>query len=140
MGTQSYKNHTRWDPWYHFVLSPLALLNVLYQGMKLVKQPGADGLWGFVMAVAFVIAVMKLRLNPLKVQDRLIRLEEQGRFARLGGVAAVGEQVSIEQWIALRFASDAELVALAGRAVAEQLTADQIKEAIRQWRPDEYRV
>lgn len=43
-GTQSDKNHTRWDPRYHFVLSPLALLNVLYQGIRLVRQPGAGGL------------------------------------------------------------------------------------------------
>lgn len=139
---QSFENHTRWDPWYHFFLSPVALLNVLYGGMKLVREPGLDSAWGFVIGIAFVTAVLKLRLNALKVQDRLIRLEERLRLQQLlpGESTQWSQALVEEQWIALRFASDAEFVALARRAASEKLDPNQIKEAIREWRPDHYRV
>ncbi len=139
---QSYSNHTKWDPWYHFFLSPIVLLNVLYAGMQLVRHPSADGLWLFLMSVALVIAVFKLRLNALKVQDRLIRLEEKLRLDKLAAGAPLvwADSLTTAQWIALRFASDGEMFALAEKAAQEKLEPNSIKEAIRQWRPDHHRV
>jgi len=142
MATQNNKNHARWDPWYHFFLSPMMLLNVVYWGMRLVREPDLSVAWGFIVSCGLVVAVLKLRLNALRVQDRLIRLEEQTRVRRIvgNGDSSWVDAVSVEQWIGLRFASDGEVVALAKRALEEKMERKEIKEAIREWRPDEYRV
>ncbi len=142
MPGQNYKNHERWDPWYHFFLSPVMMLNVVYWGMRLVREPDFGVAWGFVVSCGLVVAALKLRLNALRVQDRLIRLEEQTRVRRLLGNddASWVESVTVAQWIGLRFASDREVVELARRASQESLEPKEIKEAIREWRPDEYRV
>jgi len=139
---QSNKNHERWDPWYHFFLSPVVLLNVVYWGMRLVREPDLNIAWAFIVGCGLVVAVLKLRLNALRVQDRLIRLEEQTRVRRLLGTDDTSwvESVSVAQWIGLRFASDGEVVGLARRALQEKLEPKEIKEAIREWRPDENRV
>jgi hypothetical protein len=78
-----------------------------------------------------------IRMYSLKVQDRVIRLEEQSRLRWLG-VDSTG--LTIGQLIALRFASDNEVGALATRARAESLAPKQIKEAIVNWRADDRRV
>ncbi len=142
MAIQSNKNHERWDPWYHFFLSPVMLLNVVYWGMRLVREPDLNLAWGFIVSCGLVVAVLKLRLNALRVQDRLIRLEEQTRLRRLLGNddASWLKSVTVAQWIGLRFASDGEVVGLARRAFEEKLEPKEIKEAIREWRPDENRV
>ncbi len=142
MAIQSNKNHERRDPWYHFFLSPVVLLNVVYWGMRLVREPDLNLAWGFIVSCGLVVAVLKLRLNALRVQDRLIRLEEQTRVRRLLGNDDTSwvESVTVAQWIGLRFASDGEVVGLARRALQEKLDPKEIKEAIREWRPDENRV
>jgi hypothetical protein len=139
---QDKNNHTKWDPWFHFFLLPAVMLNVLYWGMRMVRSNSLDDAWAFLMALAFVVAVFKLRLNALRVQDRLIRLEERLRLARLlrGDDPAWAGSITEPQWVALRFASDQELPDLAERAAKENLDQSQIKEAIRQWRADHYRV
>jgi hypothetical protein len=118
------------------------MLNVLYWGIRMVRSNSLDDAWAFLMALAFVVAVFKLRLNALRVQDRLIRLEERLRLARLlpGNDPAWASSITEAQWVALRFASDQELPALAERAAKENLDQKQIKEAISQWRADHYRV
>jgi len=84
----------------------------------------------------------KMRSYSLKVQDRVIRLEEKVRLASLVSASELAEleSLTIAQYVALRFASNPELPELARRAVREKLTRKQIKEAIKSWRPDEYRV
>ena len=87
------------------------------------------------LAYATVVAIYTVRSFSLKLQDRIIRLEMQTRVARLGRDADLA-RLSIRQVVALRFASDAELPGLMQRAAAENLTADQIKQAITTWQPD----
>ena len=85
-----------------------------------------------------VLAVVQRRAT-LKLQNRIIRLEMQARLTRLGRAADLA-RLSPRQVIALRFAGDAEMPALIDRAVAEQLTGDQIKRAVTDWQPDRFRT
>jgi hypothetical protein len=98
--------------------------------------------WAVIISVAVWIPVLKLRLYPLKVQDRVIRLEERLRLQALAPVEWHTQiyRLSEDQLIALRFASDDEVVELAKLALEQNLTRKQIKERIRSWRPDEWRV
>jgi hypothetical protein len=142
---QSIKNHTRFDPLFHFFALPVLLLNVIlaiYHTVRLWPVHWRLDLWWIVVSVALLVLAGALRSATLRVQDRIIRLEEQLRLADLLPESQLGliEKLTIRQFIGLRFASDAEVPALASRAVAEGLTEKQIKQSIVRWRPDEYRA
>ncbi len=139
---QTYSNHTRLDPPYHFFLIPIALLNLLRAVYALVKMPAYGSALDVIFAVAFVLALFKLRTYPLRVQDRLIRLEETLRLTPLlpAELAARLSSLTPGQFVALRFASDAEAPALVRRALEENLAPADIKKAISNWRPDHFRV
>jgi hypothetical protein len=87
------------------------------------------------LALVSVIA----RLFSLKAQDRAIRAEENLRHYVMTG-KLLNPKLTVRQIIGLRFASDDEFVALAGRAVEENLSEDAIKKAVKNWRADTYRV
>jgi hypothetical protein len=142
---QSFKNHTRFFPPFHFVLMPILLANLVVAIVATIRHwPHAHFLflWWIVMSVAFILTALNSRFMALKAQDRIIRLEEQLRLADLLPESQLGliEKLTIRQLIGLRFASDAEAPALAARAVAEGLTEKQIKQSIVNWKPDDYRV
>jgi len=137
---QSFTNHTRWDPPFHFILMPFALVSVIGMGWRLWVNQDLKHVWLFLFSLAFMGALLKVRLNALKVQDRVIRLEETLRLTRLGAAATVIGALQAGQFVALRFASDGEVVALAQRAVTEQLEPKVIKAAIKDWRADNFRV
>jgi hypothetical protein len=138
---QNLKNHVRYVPLYHFVLVGLVAMNLLHAARTLLPL-NQDSLFRFLVAVALLLIVLYLRAFPVTVQDRIIRLEEKLRLERLAPELAVGfDSFSPEQWSALRFASDAELPALARDVLAGKRTKpDDIKRAIRDWRPDHLRV
>ena len=140
--TQSLKNHARLDPAYHVVLVLVLFLNLIYSVVHLVRHVGWSSGWFVVLSLAAVLALLRMRQYPLKVQDRVIRLEERLRLHALAPAAWQPQiqRLNEDQLIALRFASDEEVVALAEQALAENLTRKQIKERIRNWRPDEWRV
>jgi hypothetical protein len=142
---QSYKNHTRYDPLFHFTIVPLALI-AFFGAIHLTirdwpRHHGAQILWILLSLVAILIAGMA-RSSALRAQDRVIRLEERIRYAALlsAGELAAAEGLSLRQIIALRFASDTELPGLINRTLAENLAPKQIKESIVTWRPDNDRV
>lgn len=142
---QSFKNHGRMDPVFHFFILPLMFLNIPASVLWYVHHMHAhlhSGLWVILTSVVLLALTMKVRIYALKNQDRLIRLEEQLRLADLlpESKVALVDKVTLEQYIALRFASDPEAAALAARAVAENLTPKQIKEAIKTWRADNHRI
>lgn len=139
---QSFANHSRIDPLFHLFVLPVFAITLVAAIVYLVKQPGWHSAWMLVFLCALSVAVVKIRLYPLKVQDRVIRLEERLRLATLVDPALrarIGEFTE-SQLVALRFASDAELPALAARTLNEKLPAKEIKKAIQQWRPDNWRV
>jgi hypothetical protein len=142
---QTFKNHTRFDPGWHFFLVPLLMLNVIFAAADTVHHwPDHRPLflWWILMSIVLLLAVGKAREHSMKVQDRVIRLEERLRLAALLPAEEYARCAALteSQLIGLRFASDAELPALAKRALDEKLTKKQIKEAINSWRPDYFRV
>jgi len=140
--TQNYSNYTRYDPLFHFFILPVFAISLLATIFHLVRRPGIHSAWLVVVMIATLVAILKVRLYPLKVQDRVIRLEERLRLMTLLDPALRPRisEFTESQLIALRFASDAELPTLAARALNEKLAAADIKKAIQQWRPDYWRL
>lgn len=142
---QSYKNHARFDPVFHFFIALGLLINVILTVVYFWRhfgEYGAMGLWWIAVSVMLFLLAFKARAYPLKVQDRVIRLEEKMRLASLVSASELVEleSLTIDQYVGLRFASNAELPDLARRAVREKLDRKQIKQAIVAWRADEDRV
>jgi len=139
---QTYANHGRFHPLFHFVLAPILLINLIVSIVWLVRNPGFASAWYLVMAVALFIMGTLVRVNPMKVQDRVIRLEERLRLYALmpESQRARIPELTEDQLVGLRFAPDEELPALAQRALNEHLTRKDIKKAIVNWRPDHWRV
>lgn len=139
---QSFKNHARYDPLYHFFLYAIYVLNLVYAGFHLYRQPSLSSGWYLVLSVAVIVPILRLRQYPLKVQDRIIRLEERLRLEALASPEWHPQinRLSEDQLIGLRFAPDDEVVALAKQALDHHLTRRQIEERINNWRPDEWRV
>jgi hypothetical protein len=142
---QSYKNHTRFDPPWHFFIAPMLLLNVILSVAATIHywpRHRAMFIWWILMAVLLLMAVGKARAHSMVAQDRIIRLEEKLRFAALlpADLLARSQALTVRQIIGLRFASDAELPGLVKRALDENLSEKQIKQAIVTWRPDYLRV
>jgi len=142
---QSLKNHGRLDPPYHFVLGLILLANLVFAVVHMVRHwqnSYFTGPWIVVLSLAAFIPYFKLRLYPLKVQDRVIRLEERIRLQALAPTAWHAQifRLTEDQLIGLRFAADEEVVELAKQALEHNLNRKQIKERIKSWRPDEWRV
>ena len=141
---QTFKNHARFDATYHFIIAPLALANLVLSAYITVRDwpiHSRSHLWWIVMSIVLVLLTTKVRTYALAVQDRVIRLEERLRYARLlPAEVAKTNALTLHQIIALRFAPDAELPGLVDRTIAEKLTPKQIKQSIQVWRPDYNRV
>jgi hypothetical protein len=139
---QSLANHARFDPPFHFFVLPVFAITVIVAIVHLVRDPSLYAAWLVVFAVAATTAVLRIRIYALRVQDRVIRLEERLRLAILLDKPLRGRMTELteSQLIGLRFASDAELPGLTARALSEKLSRNDIKKAITQWRPDYWRV
>jgi hypothetical protein len=139
---QTLANHTRIDPIFHFFVLPVFGLSAIAAAIHFLWHPNWHSAAFFVVGVAAATAVVRFRQYSLKVQDRVIRLEERLRLAAFlpepsrSRIAELTEQ----QLIALRFASDAEIPTLTERTLSEKLSPADIKKAIRAWRPDYWRV
>lgn len=140
---QTYANHTRWFIPYHFIVSPILLVNFGLAVRDAIRQPTAWTIWAAIVAFAILGGIGLGRVMALTVQDRVIRLEETLRLQRLLPADAHGEiaQLSRKEYIALRFASDDELPALFRRVRNGEFASDKaIKQAITNWRPDYLRA
>jgi hypothetical protein len=144
METQNYANHRQTVPMFHFVLFPLLVLTLIGSCVNLYCS------WGdhhrlysasliVVLAFCLLILMFLCRIFALKAQDRAIRGEENLRHFALTG-ELLDPRLTIRQIIGLRFASDGEFVALAREAADKNLAEDAIKQAVKKWRADTYRV
>jgi energy-coupling factor transporter transmembrane protein EcfT len=142
MSHQNYRNHKRFVFLYHG-FTFLCIIALLIGSLVNLAHTSGETLYSASLLVLVALILLSLfvytRLFPLRVQDRAIRAEENLRHFILSGKPLDG-QLTMQQIIALRFASDEELVELAKRAVDEALNNDEIKQAIRNWRADHCRA
>jgi hypothetical protein len=142
---QSFSNHTRFFPLFHFFVIPVMAINFFWSVYRLWKvyNFSAYGFETVVVAAALLGGFLASRLMALKVQDRVIRLEERLRYERLLPAdlkPRIGE-FTAAQMISLRFASDAELSALARKVLEGKMTERKaIKQMVKSWRPDYLRA
>jgi hypothetical protein len=140
---QTFANHTRWQPPIHYFVLPVMLINVIWSVVLFVKAPGATSGWWIIVSLALLTLVPFVRVNPLKAQDRIIRLEERLRYQQVLSPALLARTSALNpgQIIALRFAGDDELEELVGAVLAGKFAKNSdIKRAIKHWRADTFRV
>jgi len=147
--SQTFANHTRFDPLFHFFLLPIFGIAVVFSLFNFFRNLPYGGLWhnvhNFLLVLLFVallVLAFKCRLYALKVQDRVIRLEERLRLTQLlpEPLRSRIPELTERQLVGLRFASDAEVPGLVKRALDEKLSSTDIKKSIQSWRPDYWRV
>jgi hypothetical protein len=146
---QTFANHSRLDPPFHFFVLPvfvLGLVLTLIHFFYHLRESDFHGNFHAFLLILLALAVLTLtfrvRLYSLKVQDRVIRLEERLRLMQLLNEPLRSRipELTEGQLCGLRFASDAEVAKLAERALNEKLSRKDIKKAIQDWRPDYWRV
>ncbi|RYY99003.1 MAG: hypothetical protein EOO11_06340 [Chitinophagaceae bacterium] len=142
MSEQNFKNHSRLSGGYHgltFFLILVLLVGAIRYWSRAATEDKYAPVLLVLTAVILILLFFFIRIFALRAQDRAIRAEETLRHFILTG-KPFDRSLRLGQIIALRFASDEELPALAERAAREQLPAKAIKMAIRNWRPDHHRV
>jgi hypothetical protein len=139
---QTLANHVRFDPPFHYFVIPVFAISWILSVVFLVRHPGFLHFWIVIFNTALIVAVTRSRQYALKVQDRVIRLEERQRLAMLAPDSLRPQigKLSERQLIALRFASDEEVAGLVERTLSSNLEPAEIKKAIKNWRPDYWRV
>src|ERR1700682_669349 len=144
MSEQNFANHAKYVPAFHFFVLPALSLNV---GWSIYRWKtslwSVDGAILVLTSVALLVGFLFARLFALTVQDRVIRLEERQRCERLLPLELRARIVEFApgQLVSLRFASDAELPALARKVLDEKLEDRRaIKQLVKSWRPDYLRA
>ncbi|HEV3418823.1 MAG TPA: DUF6526 family protein [Candidatus Acidoferrum sp.] len=144
MAEQSFGNHVRWVPGYHFFVMPVMGLNFGWSIYRLkAANFSLDAFVGVLVAAALVALTLYARLFALAVQDRVIRLEEHMRLERVlpEDLKPRIAEFSCRQLIAMRFACDAELPALARKVLVDNIQESKaIKQMVQNWRPDYLRT
>lgn len=136
---QDFAHHTKWVPAFHFFVLPIFLLNVFWSIYRLVRGFSVESAISLVLALAFFLLAFYARTFALAVQDRLIRLEMRLRMQQVlpQELRPRIPDFTVDQMVALRFASDAELPGLCKKVLDDKI-ADRtaIKKMIQNWQPD----
>ncbi len=142
MNEQNFKNHAQFVPGFHMVCLPLTLALLIGSIRAFINADASARYNASLLILVSVLLIMiywYARVFALRAQDRAIRAEENFRHFLLTG-KPLDNALRVGQIIALRFASDVEMPALAKKALAENLSQKDIKQAITNWRGDYYRV
>ena len=142
-GAQSFKNHAKFVPLFHFVAVPILVTNFVWSAYRAFTRPGWDTVLAALVAAALVILAFLARIFALRVQDRVIRLEMRLRLRELlpADLHSRIAEFTPGQLVALRFAGDGELPVLARRVLDErQQDRRAIKQMISDWQADHFRV
>ena len=144
MSEQNFANHVRWVPAYHYFVMPVMAANFGWSIYRWkVAAFSLDGFVGVLTAAALLVLALYARLFALKVQDRVIRLEERLRLEKLlpADLKPRIEEFTSGQLVAMRFASNAELPALARKVLADNIRSSKaIKQMVQAWRADYLRA
>jgi len=144
MSEQNFKNHARFVPLYHFFALPMLVINFLWSIYRWIAEGfSIGGLEWVLTSAALFFGVVYPRLFALSVQDRVIRLEERLRYERIlpEELRWRADELTVDQFVALRFASDEELGKLMQKVLDGKLTERKaIKQIINKWRPDYLRA
>jgi cell division protein FtsL len=136
---QSYENHARTVPVFHFVAFPIFFINVVWSAYRAFVSFSFESVLALLLAIALVLLFFYARVFALTVQDRVIRLEMTLRLRQLlpADLQSRVNDFTVAQLVSLRFASDQELPDLARKVLEEKLTDRKaIKQLIRHWQPD----
>ncbi|MGH9491065.1 MAG: DUF6526 family protein [Terriglobales bacterium] len=136
---QSFKNHARFYPLFHYFVAPILLLNVVWWVVRVIRAVSFETVASLLVALALLGLAFAARVMALRVQDRVIRLEMRLRMQELlpPELRARIPEFTVDQLVALRFACDGELPGLAQMVLNEKLTQRKtIKKLVRDWQPD----
>jgi hypothetical protein len=144
MTEQNFANHRKRLPPFHFFVVPVMIINLINSLYWWIKMGFLlRGVLSVLVALALLVGFLTARTMALKVQDRVIRLEERLRYERILPAdlkPRVGE-FTVAQLVSLRFASDAELPGLARKVLEDKMTERKaIKQMVQSWRPDYLRA
>ena len=145
MKQQNYQNHTRYYPFHHFIITPLTLVIL---GWTIVRsdfsslESTSESVYQLLISFVLVLFPMLARLYALKLQNRIILNEMRNRYFHLTGLPFTEKEnlLKLGQIIALRFASDGELLELMEKSIEKGLSPKEIKLQIKNWKGDYRRV
>ena len=140
---QSFENHARWVPMYHFAVPTVLVVNLFWCLYQLVRGVSFPSIMGVLMALAFLVMFFYSRAFALAVQDRVIRLEMRLRLEKLLPADLKGRILGLtpDQFISLRFAGDEELPALVREVLEKNITdRKEIKRRVKNWQADHLRA
>jgi hypothetical protein len=144
MAEQNFANHGKFFPQFHFFVVPVMTINLVWAIYRWYATGFSwDGAERVLLAAGLAVGFLSARMMALKVQDRVIRLEERLRYERALPAdlkPRIGE-FTVSQLVTLRFASDAELPALARKVLDEKISERKaIKQMVKAWKPDYLRA
>src|ERR1700719_4222483 len=144
MAEQNFSNHTKLFPPFHFFVLPVLAINFFWCAYRWYATGFSwDGGERLLLALGLFVGFGSARMMALKVQDRVIRLEERLRYERVLPAdlkPRIGE-FTVPQLVSLRFAGDAELPALARKVLDEKMSERKaIKQMVKTWKPDYLRA
>lgn len=141
--SQNFENHARFVPAFHFVALPILLLNIFWSIYRLIRVFSVSAIFTVAVAVAVLLVAFYARVFALAVQDRVIRLEMAMRLEKLLPAdlrPRIGD-LTVNQFVSLRFAGDAELPELTRKVLSGKLDDRKaIKQMIKEWKADELRA
>ena len=141
---QNLQNHVRLVPAYHMFVLPVLFINIGWAIYRLVKFPiSFPTVFGLILAVALLVLALYARIFALTVQDRVIRLEMRLRMAEIlpPDLRARIPEFTVAQLVSVRFASDAELPALARKVLDDKMNDRKaIKQLVKDWQGDYVRA
>ncbi|SHE92260.1 DUF6526 family protein [Chryseobacterium sp. OV279] len=145
MSEQNYKNHRKFYPPHHFIYLPILIILEIFGIYKIWDNPENQLTWilfSIVIFLLFYLAFMTRQHYALGLQNRMVMLEFKQRYFEIFGQRSdeVANQLKFSQIAALRFAYDDEFKELLGRALKENISGDEIKRSIKNWRADHQRI
>lgn len=136
---QTYQNHAKFVPPFHYFVLPMMLVNVVWTSWRAIGAPGVDTVIALLVALALMVLALFARVFALKVQDRVIRLEMRLRMRELlpADLQPRINEFSVDQLVAMRFAGDEELPGLAASVLRDSVKDRKtIKQMVKDWTPD----